>query len=83
MVFPKLDRSSLNSPTVSVPIFGAVTSLIKGTDLIAVIFDIMKHDVLKGLDSSPVPIKTSTLSLYKIWHQDDHSDQNINGSGIG
>lgn len=73
-VLPKLDRSSLNPPTVSVPNFGAVTSFIKGTDLIAAMFDIMKHGVLKGLDSSPLPIKTPTFSLYMIWHQDDHND---------
>lgn len=74
MVLPLLDRSSQNSPTVTVPNFSALPAFIKGTDLITTQLGIMRYGSLKDLDSSPLTFETKTLSLYMIWHQNDNDD---------
>lgn len=74
MALPEINSSSLPPPTIAVPNFSALPAFIKGTDLITIQLGIMSYGLLKSLDSSPLPIKTKTLSLYMVWHQRDHDD---------
>lgn len=74
MALPEINSSSLPPPIIAVPNFSALPAFIKGTDLITIQLGIMSYGLLKSLDSSPLPIKTKTLSLYMVWHQRDHDD---------
>lgn len=74
MALPSLDISTTNLPTISVPNFGLLTSMIKGTDRITVQLGVMKLGLLKDLDIAPLPIESDALDLYLIWHRREHDD---------
>ena len=71
MVLPSIDTSTLKTPTITVPNFGALNEFIKGSNLITTQLELMKYGPLKGLDSAPLPIKTQPLVIYMVWHQRD------------
>jgi len=74
MVLPSIDTSALNEPAVTVPNFAALAAFIKGTELITTQLGMMQKGLLHELDSSPLPLKTDSLTLYLVWHQRDHDD---------
>lgn len=74
MALPSLDRSAKNPATVAVPNFSLLPAFIQGTKLITTQLGFMSLGVLKDLDSSPLPMKTKSLSMYMVWHQRDHDD---------
>jgi len=74
MVLPSIDTSTLNPPTITVPNFSALSSFIKGSDLITTQIEIMSLGLLKDLDFAPLPLKTAPLSLYLVWHHRDEDD---------
>ena len=74
MALPSINISKMNPPTISVPNFSALTSMIKGTDRITTQLAFMKLGLLKDLDSAPLPFKTKTLNLFLIWHRREHDD---------
>ena len=68
-VLPASLTSLLNEPTVAVPNFNAVASIIKGTDLITTQISAMEHGSLRDLAWSPLPVKTESLHLNLLWHE--------------
>jgi DNA-binding transcriptional LysR family regulator len=74
MALPSLDKSTMNPPTISVPNFGSLASMIKGTDRIATTLAVMKLGLLKDLDVAPLPFETDPLNLFLIWHRREHDD---------
>jgi DNA-binding transcriptional LysR family regulator len=74
MVIPSIDISELNEPNITVPNFGAISTFIKGTDLITTQLGLMKHGPLKDLDSAPLPFDSKALTVFLAWHQRDHED---------
>ena len=74
MALPSLDISTMNSPTISVPNFSLLTSMIKGTDRITLQLGVMKLGLLKDLDIAPLPIESDTLDLFLVWHQREKDD---------
>ena len=71
MVLPSIDTSALKEPSITVPSFSTLSEFIKGSDLITTQLELMKKGPLKGLDSTPLPIKTQPLGVYMAWHQRD------------
>ena len=74
MVLPEIDISTLNTPTITVPNFTALSAFIKGTEMIATSLSLMSQGLLKNLDSAPLPLKTKPVNVYLVWHQRDHDD---------
>jgi DNA-binding transcriptional LysR family regulator len=74
MALPEFDASTMNPPMISVPNFGLVAPMIKGTDRITTQIAAMKMGLLKELDVAPLPFKTNTLDLFLIWHRREHDD---------
>jgi DNA-binding transcriptional LysR family regulator len=74
MALPTFDASTMNPPMISVPNFGLVAPMIKGTDRITTQLAVMKVGLLKELDSTPLPFRTETLDLFLIWHRREHDD---------
>ena len=74
MALPAFDASTMNPPMVSVPNFGSLPAMIKGTDRITTQLAAMKWGLLKELDSASLPFKTDTLNLFLIWHRREHDD---------
>jgi DNA-binding transcriptional LysR family regulator len=74
MVLPLINKSALNTPTVTVANFGTLSSFVKGTDLITTQPQIMSHGTLQDLDFSPLPFDTPPVTLYMVWHQQYQDD---------
>ncbi|TWU03035.1 HTH-type transcriptional regulator LeuO [Symmachiella macrocystis] len=74
MALPGFDVSRMNPPMISVPNFGLLAPMIKGTDRITTQIAAMKMGLLKELDTSPLPFKTDPLDLFLIWHRREHDD---------
>ena len=74
MALPTFDASTMNRPMISVPNFGLLAPMIKGTDRITTQIAAMKLGLLSELDSAPLPFKTDTLDLFLIWHRREHDD---------
>ena len=74
MALPSIDISKMNPPTVSVPNFGSLAPMIKGTDRITTQLAAMKLGLLKDLASAPLPFKTNTLNLFLVWHRRENDD---------
>ena len=74
MALPGFDASTMNPPTISVPNFGLLAPMIKGTDRITTQLAVMKLGLLRELDVAPLPFKTDTLNLFLIWHRREHDD---------
>ena len=60
MALPTFDASTMESPVISVPNFGLLAPMLKGTDRITTQISAMKLGLLRELDSAPLPIKTDT-----------------------
>jgi DNA-binding transcriptional LysR family regulator len=74
MALPTFDASTMNPPMISVPNFGSLVPMIKGTDRITTQLAAMKLGLLKELDLTPLPFKTDRLNLFLIWHRREHDD---------
>ena len=74
MALPSFDPSIMKPPSVSVPNFGSLAPMIKGTDRITTQIAAMKFGLLKELESAPLPFKTDPLDLFLIWHRREHED---------
>jgi DNA-binding transcriptional LysR family regulator len=74
MALPTFDASTMNPHVISVPNFGLLAPMIKGTDHITTQIAAMKLGLLSELDSSPLPFKTDALDLFLIWHRREHDD---------
>lgn len=74
MALPEVDASTMDPPVITVPNFGLLAPMIKGTDRITTQIAAMKLGLLKELDSVPLPFKSKTLDLFLIWHRREHDD---------
>ncbi len=74
MALPSVDKSELPEPLVTVPNFGLLPSMIRGTDRVTTQLDVMKRGLLGDLEVAPLPIATEDLDLFLIWHQREHGD---------
>jgi DNA-binding transcriptional LysR family regulator len=74
MALPSIDTSRMNPPAVSVPNFGSLAPMIKGTDRITTQIAVMKLGLLNILDTAPLPFKTDPLDLFLIWHRRESDD---------
>ena len=74
MALPSLSTSKMKPPMVSVPNFGSLVPMIKGTDRITTQFSAMKLGLLKELDTAPLPFETNTLNLFLVWHRRENDD---------
>ena len=74
MALPSLSTSKMKPPMVSVPNFGSLVPMIKGTDRITTQFSAMKLGLLKELDTAPLPFESNTLNLFLVWHRRENDD---------
>jgi DNA-binding transcriptional LysR family regulator len=74
MALPTFDASTMRPPVISVPNFGSLAPMIKGTDRITTQIAVMKLGLLKELDLTPLPFKTDPLDLFLVWHRREHND---------
>jgi DNA-binding transcriptional LysR family regulator len=74
MALPTFDASTMNPHVISVPNFGLLAPMIKGTDRITTQIAAMKLGLLSELDSAPLPFESGTLDLFLIWHRREHDD---------
>ena len=74
MALPAFDATTMNPPMISVPNFGLLAPMIKGTDRITTQIAAMKLGLLKELASAPLPFETNPLDLFLIWHRREHDD---------
>jgi DNA-binding transcriptional LysR family regulator len=74
MAIPSIDTSKMNPAAISVPNFGSLAPMIKGTDRIAAQPAFMKLGLLKELDSAPLPFNTEPLNLFLVWHRRESDD---------
>ena len=74
MALPTFDASTMHPPIVSVPNFGLLAPMIRGTDRITTQISAMKLGLLRELDLAPLPFKSDTLNLFLIWHRREHDD---------
>ena len=74
MALPAFDPTFMNPPIVSVPNFGSLAPMIKGTDRITTQIAAMKFGLLRELESTPLPFKTDPIDLFLIWHRREHED---------
>jgi DNA-binding transcriptional LysR family regulator len=74
MALPTFDASTIKPPIISVPNFGSLAPMIKGTDRITTQLAAMKLGLLKELTSFPLPFKTDPLDLFLIWHRREQDD---------
>lgn len=74
MALPAFDTGTIKPPVISVPNFGCLAPMIKGTDRITTQIDAMKIGLLSELETAPLPFTTETLDLFLIWHRREHED---------
>jgi len=74
MALPSIDPSKLNPPTISVPNFALLPSMIKGTDRITTQLGAMKYGLLSDLDVAPLPFRSNPVNLFLVWHQREDDD---------
>jgi DNA-binding transcriptional LysR family regulator len=74
MALPEFDVSTMSPHTITVPNFGLLTPMIKGTDRITTQIAAMKLGLLSELDTAPLPFESGTLDLFLIWHRREHED---------
>jgi len=74
MVLPLSLTSLLKPASIEVPNFNSVSELVKGTDLIATLFQVMSHTCMKDLAYTTLPVQTDVFQLYLVWHQRDDDD---------
>ena len=69
-----IDTNAVRDPIISVSNFNAISRFVKGTRIIATEMDTMRLDTLKALDVAPLPIESSTVSIFMIWHERSATD---------
>lgn len=69
-----VDQNQIRPPTVTLPHFNAITSFVKGGDLISTDTALMKHGPLHALDCAPLPFACEPVSIYMVWHQRSSND---------
>lgn len=69
-----VDQSQIRPPTVILPHFNAITSFVRGSDLISTDTALMKHGPLASLDCAPLPFECEPVSIYMVWHQRSSND---------
>ena len=74
MASSSIDARKMSPPVVTVPNFGSLATMIKGTDRITTQLGAMKLGLLKELDSAPLPFRMETLNLYLMWHRRENDD---------
>ena len=74
MALPSVDISAFNPPRITVPNFGLLTHMIIGTDRITTQLDVMKVGLLGDLEVAPLPIETTPVDLFLVWHRREHDD---------
>ena len=74
MALPSVDISTFNPPRITVPNFGLLAPMIIGTDRITTQLDVMKRGLLGDLDVAPLPMETTPVDLFLIWHRREHDD---------
>ena len=74
MAAPSIARSKLSAPVITVPNFGSLAAMIRGTDRITTQIGAMKAGLLQDLESSPLPFATDELDLFLVWHRREHED---------
>lgn len=74
MVLPLLYESVSKQAKITVHNFGVLPSFIKGSNLITTQLTLMRHGLMKGLASAPLPFETNPVKLYMVWHQHDQGD---------
>ena len=74
MALRSVNASELGDPVVTVPNFGTLASMIRGTDRITTQLEVMKKGLLGDLEVAPLPARTKKVDLFLIWHQREHDD---------
>jgi DNA-binding transcriptional LysR family regulator len=74
MALPSLDIKESNTPVVTVPNFSSVPHMIKGTNRIATILEVMKLGLMSELDMAQLPIAAEPIDFFLVWHQREHDD---------
>jgi DNA-binding transcriptional LysR family regulator len=73
-VVPEIDGAQLSPPKISVSNFNAISAFTHGTQLIATEMEMMKIHTLSTLDMAPLPFKTTTITIYLVWHERSTND---------
>lgn len=58
----------------TVPGFAGVAGFLRGSRLLATAPSLLGSGLLRGFDTSPLPIETPALPMYLVWHRRDHAD---------
>jgi DNA-binding transcriptional LysR family regulator len=74
MAVPSVDIKERNTPVVTVPNFSSLPHMIKGTNRIATILEVMKLGLMSELDVAQLPIAADPTDLFLVWHQREHDD---------
>lgn len=74
MALPSVDLSQFGPPRITVPNFGTLAQMIIGTDRIGTQLDVMKLGLLSDLEVAPLPIETTPVDLFLVWHRREHDD---------
>mgnify|MGYP001813445123 FL=1 len=74
MALSSIDASKMKPPAVSVPNFGSLAAMIKGSNRITTQIGAMKLGLLSTLDAAPLPFETESLDLYLMWHRREDTD---------
>lgn len=74
MALSPINTPKMTPPAVSVPNFGSLTPMIKGSNRITTQIGAMKLGLLSKLDAAPLPFKTKPLNLFLMWHRREDAD---------
>ena len=74
MALPSVDTSTFDPPRITVPNFGLLAPMIFGTNRITTQLEVMKRGLLGDLDVAPLPIETTPVDLFLVWHRREHDD---------
>ena len=74
MASPSIDASRMSPPEITVPNFGSLAAMIKGTGRITTQIGAMKAGLLQDLESAPLPFATEEIDLFLVWHRREHED---------
>ncbi|MEX0277271.1 MAG: LysR family transcriptional regulator [Ruegeria sp.] len=69
-----VDQSQIKPATVTLPHFNAISSFVKGSDLISTDTALMKSGPLADLDCAPLPFECEPVAIYLVWHQRSAND---------
>jgi DNA-binding transcriptional LysR family regulator len=74
MALPAMHTTGRSPPVVTVSNFSSLPHMIKGTNRIATILEVMKLGLMSELDMAQLPIAAEPIDLFLIWHQREHDD---------